>query len=162
MKSSSKLKVAHLRLGRYGERVACRLLRELGLEILLCNYSCKYGEIDIVARDNDQLCFVEVKTRRRLFYGKPADAVGHFKRLKIIKTAKQYLRQLGNPKILYRYDIIELIIPSWQVKYARYWDGAFTDERNPFGDSLPDLVIPNDIPLDLSNPKNWQIFNLDD
>ena len=58
------LRRRHLRHGRYGEDIACRLLEAENLEILCRNYRNRHLELDIVARDdNGTLCFVEVKTR---------------------------------------------------------------------------------------------------
>jgi putative endonuclease len=122
----SQRRAAHLRRGAKGEKLACRLLRELGLDILVRNYTTPRGEIDIVARENDTLCFVEVKTRHNALYGRPADAVGAAKRRNIMRTARQYLRELGNPQILYRYDIIEVVLDR-RLRDIRYWRQAFTE-----------------------------------
>ncbi|MBT4819215.1 MAG: YraN family protein, partial [Lentisphaerae bacterium] len=65
-----------MRLGRRGERIAARLLREVGYDVLARNFRAEAGEIDIVARDGETLCFVEVKTRRRIGKARPAAAVG--------------------------------------------------------------------------------------
>ena len=121
-------RAAHLRLGRRGERLAARLLRELGLEVLVRNYRGPHGEIDIVAREGDVLCFVEVKTRRRAVHSRPADAVGRAKRRNLVRTAHRYLREIGRPDILYRHDIVEIVLEGRRVRDARYWRRAFTDE----------------------------------
>ncbi len=57
-------RAAHLRLGRRGESLACRLLEESGCTILARNWRCAAGELDIVARDGTTLVFAEVKSRR--------------------------------------------------------------------------------------------------
>ena len=51
-------------LGRYGEDLAVRYLRERGMEVLERNWRCEHGEVDVVARDGDCLVICEVKTRR--------------------------------------------------------------------------------------------------
>ncbi len=128
---------AHLRLGKRGERLALRLLQELGMEVLCRNYRCPYGEIDIVAREERMLCFVEVKTRRRLFRARPAAAVGQAKRKRIVRSAKHYLRELGRPPLPYRYDIVELIVNRGRILDARLWRNAFTEEAGGDGDRWP-------------------------
>jgi putative endonuclease len=57
--------------GRVGERLAAQALRERGYRILEQNFRCRYGEIDLVAEDAQDLVFVEVKTRRGDLYGLP-------------------------------------------------------------------------------------------
>lgn len=127
----AKAKQAHLRLGRYGERIARNLLQELGLDILVLNYSGKRGEIDLVAREGDILCFVEVKTRHYTLRSRPGDAVRREKKRRLIRTAHRYLRDIGHPDISYRYDIIEVVFAGARVKDLRYWRGAFTEESVP-------------------------------
>ncbi len=101
---------AHLRLGRRGEQLAARLLRELGLDILCRNYRGPHGELDLVAREGGVLCFVEVKPRRVSSRpGRPGAAVGTAKRRNLVRTAKRYLHRLGHPPIPHRYDIVEIL-----------------------------------------------------
>jgi putative endonuclease len=122
-----RLRAAHLRLGARGERLARTLLKELGLCILTRNYRGRHGEIDIVAREDDVLCFVEVKTRRRPSFGRPADAVGRHKQLAISRTASGYRRDLGSPPILYRFDIVEVVFDRRRLRDVRYWRNAFPE-----------------------------------
>jgi putative endonuclease len=124
------LRAAHLRLGRRGERLAARLLHELGVEVLVRNYRCPAGEIDIVAREGEVLCFVEVKTRRRAVGSRPADAVGRAKRERLIRAAHHYLREIGRPALLYRFDIVELLLAGFRVGQARFWRQAFAEQED--------------------------------
>lgn len=129
------LRAAHLRLGRRGERLACILLRELGLEILTCNYSGPHGEIDIVARDGVMLCFVEVKTRRPSSRSRPLDAVTSRKKWHIVRTAERYLRQIGHPNVAYRYDVIEVVIAGRNLQQIRHLPAVFNSSdarREPY------------------------------
>ena len=72
------------------------------------------GEIDIVCRDKscDTLVFVEVKTRRSLEYGRPADAVNLEKQKLIARGAMAWLRLLGMPQIVFRFDIVEVVVSA--------------------------------------------------
>ena len=119
-------KAAHLRFGARGERLAQRLLVDLGLEVLTTNYAGPHGEIDIVARDGLILCFVEVKSRRRVVRSRPAEAVNAEKKEHIVRTAKRYLRQIGRPSIAYRFDLVELVFSGLTVHEAYYYPGAFS------------------------------------
>jgi len=68
------------------------------------------GEIDIVCRDRDTLVFVEVKTRTREDFGRPIAAVDREKKKRISRGGLNWLRMLDNPDILFRFDVVEVII----------------------------------------------------
>jgi putative endonuclease len=135
----ARSRARHLRTGRRGERLAARLLRELGLDLLMRNYRCRAGEIDLIARDGEVLCFVEVKTRRRAWRYRPADAVGSAKRRHLIRAAHSYLRELGRPPLRYRFDIVEIVLPGRQPTEAYYWKAAFDEEQPARPDSMPQI-----------------------
>src|SRR6184192_267836 len=78
-------------LGRTGERLAAEVLLKQGYRILEQNFRCSYGEIDLVAEDEHDLIFVEVKTRRGNAYGLPEEAVTARKRQKLVQVASYYL-----------------------------------------------------------------------
>lgn len=70
------------------------------------------GEVDIVCRDRscDTLVFVEVKTRRSLDFGAPAEAVTREKEKLIARGALAWLELLGHPDILFRFDVLEILV----------------------------------------------------
>src|SRR6476620_10814860 len=104
-------KSGHLRRGARGEKLACRFLKHSGYKILFRNFrGHSGGEIDIVCRDNDTLVFVEVKTRTREDFGRPLDAVDRNKQKRIARGGLAWLRLLDNPDILFRFDVVEVII----------------------------------------------------
>ncbi len=123
-------KARHLQLGRRGERLAARALREVGLELLARNYRGPSGEIDLVARQGGTLCFVEVKTRRRQGVWSPASAVGHAKRQHIGRTARAYLRAIGRPDVPCRFDIVEVLLDGNRLQAIRHWPHAFGVDRD--------------------------------
>ncbi len=96
----------HLRRGAHGEKLAARFLRSRGYKILYRSG----GEIDIVCRDHDTLVFVEVKTRTREDFGRPFTAVDRQKRKRISRGALNWLRMLDNPDILFRFDVVEVLV----------------------------------------------------
>ena len=103
----------HLELGARGENLACRFLKKNGYKILYRNFKGRTGgEIDIVCRDRDTLVFVEVKTRTREDFGRPLDAVNRDKRNRISRGGLAWLRLLDDPDILFRFDVVEVIIAS--------------------------------------------------
>ena len=73
-------------VGKNGENIACKYLEQIGYKIITRNYRNKYGEIDIIAKENDNYVFVEVKSRNTNKYGNPAEAVN---KSKIEKSRKK-------------------------------------------------------------------------
>ena len=96
-------------LGRNGERQAEKYLKENGYVILERNYATKVGEIDIIAKDNEVLCFCEVKTRSKSTYGEPSEAVNARKIEKYYKVAQQYLSFKDEQDCQCRFDVIEIL-----------------------------------------------------
>ncbi len=78
-------------LGRYGENIACRYLCAQGMRVLARNWRCEVGEIDIVARDGDDLVICEVKTRTSGRYGAPQEAVTATKLRRLQRLAAAWL-----------------------------------------------------------------------
>ncbi len=97
------------RRGLDGEDAACRHLCRSGFNVLVRRYRCRFGEIDLVAREGEALVFVEVKTRRSADFGDPSLAVTPEKQRHISRVALDYLRRLGNPAIPARFDVIEVL-----------------------------------------------------
>jgi putative endonuclease len=127
---------AHLKTGRWGEERAEAFLKRKGLMILGRRYRVtKRDEIDLVARDGEQLVFVEVKTRRSETYGRPADAVDRRKRHVLSRAAVRYLAKLRRP-VYFRFDIVEVVGEPGVEPRIRHIENAFTLDRRydpPFG-----------------------------
>ena len=102
-------------LGRYGEEKAVDFLKNQHCKILDRNFSCKQGEIDIVAQDNKEIVFYEVKTRNSLEYGKPVDAVDNYKQKHIWEAAKYYLYKNNMMNEFVRFDVIEVYLKNDRV-----------------------------------------------
>lgn len=96
-------------IGNYGEELARKHLEESGYAILDKNFKCKTGEIDIIARKNQTITFVEVKSRYNTFYGNPCEAVNYIKKLKIYKTAQFYIIKNSLINYNFRFDVIEIV-----------------------------------------------------
>lgn len=99
-------------LGRWGEQVAVDFLRQRGFEILQQNFQTRMGEIDIIAKDGDTYCFVEVKTRQSLQYGPPSDAVSRSKQRTIIKVALMYMNEHDLDDVDMRFDVVTIDIKN--------------------------------------------------
>ncbi|MEO7235070.1 MAG: YraN family protein [Lapillicoccus sp.] len=97
-------------LGTYGERIAARYLRDVGLEVLDRNWRCPLGEIDLVARDGGCLVVCEVKTRRSTTFGSPVEAVDHRKLARLRRLSASWLaeRRSTPPGLTWRVDTVRV------------------------------------------------------
>ena len=124
-KFTGKTKPEHLRRGELGERAAKKFLQAAGLKFLTANFRSERGEIDLVFRDGDCLCFIEVKTRSSEDWSRPADAVDARKKKLLSQTALDYLRLIKNPKVKFRFDIVEVLLRDGTVVEVRHLPNAF-------------------------------------
>ena len=88
----------NLRKGLRFEDLARRYLVEQGLSLLESNYRCRLGEIDLIMRDADTLCFIEVRFRNSLDYGGASASITPAKQRRIVKAALFYLA--GKPRAM--------------------------------------------------------------
>lgn len=97
------------RLGAFGEDAALRVLTAAGLTVIAARARSRAGELDLVAIDGELVVFVEVKTRRSIAQGRPADAVTPAKQARLARAALAFLqhrRWLDRPC---RFDVVEVI-----------------------------------------------------
>lgn len=99
----------HNDLGKRGEDAACNYLRKQGYTILHRNWMCEKYEIDIIARNDECIVFVEVKTRHSDQWGNPEDAVSKSKIKRIVEAADSYIKQY-DIELDARFDIIGAIV----------------------------------------------------
>lgn len=96
------------KLGRWGEEAAARYLTQLGYEIIERNLRTEHGEIDLIARHDDQLVFVEVKARNSTDFGPPEDAVTPTKQQHLQDAAEAYLQAHPDFSGDWRVDVISV------------------------------------------------------
>ena len=128
---AGKEKPEHLRRGELGELAAKKHLQKLGLKFLTANFRSARGEIDLIFRDADCLCFVEVKTRSSENWSRPAAAVNLERRRRLSQCALDYLRLLKNPPVKIRFDIVEVLLKDAKVCEIRHLPNTFAMAR-PF------------------------------
>ncbi len=112
-------------LGEYGEMLAKHYLIGKGYTILAQNFRCRYGEVDIIVQKDDNIVFVEVKTRRTLSYGTPAEAVDRRKQARYGKIASLYIQNNRLFESSYRFDIVEIYMPSQNTHTINHIENAF-------------------------------------
>lgn len=100
--------LGNVKKGKSGEELAAVYLRDKGYQIIFRNFHSKYGELDIVAKKNNLLVFVEVKTRTQDLFGTPGEAVDNRKQRHMNYVANYFIHQFGFHHIDMRFDVIEV------------------------------------------------------
>ncbi len=106
--TESKTQTHNQRLGRWGEQAARDYLTAMGMEIVASNVRTAYGEIDVLARQGDQLIFCEVKTRRTATFGHPEVAVTPKKQEHMRNAALDYLQTHDIMDSAWRIDVLAI------------------------------------------------------
>ena len=107
-------------IGDSGERDAVLFLRRQGFAILDRNYTFNHGEIDVVAKDGDDLVFVEVKLRRAARFGLPEEGVTPAKQELIRRTAEGYVQEKKLNNVSCRFDVVAINVEKGIKKFVHY------------------------------------------
>lgn len=99
-------------LGKFGERCASLYLRRRGFKIVATNFSCRMGEIDIIASDSEYIAFVEVKLRKNDDFAMAREFVTASKQRRILSTARLWLAEHPLCELQPRFDIVEIYAPK--------------------------------------------------
>ena len=110
-------------IGSEGESAATRYLKRQGYTVVGQNYSCRYGEIDLIARKGPYIVFVEVKTRKDESFAAAREFVTPAKQERVRKTAMLWLQQ-NDVDLQPRFDVIE-IVGQGRRQTIRHMENAF-------------------------------------
>lgn len=99
-------------LGNLGEQIATEYLEKNKYKIIKRNFYCKQGEIDIIAKDKNEIVFIEVKTRTSNNFGKPSESVNVIKQRHMYQTAKYFLYKTNLLEKQIRFDVIEVLVAN--------------------------------------------------
>lgn len=113
----------HNRLGKQGEEEALAFLKKNQFEILETNWRWQKAEVDIIARKDNTLIFIEVKTRSTSFFGEPEEQVT-LKKQQLLSDAADHYINLHNLNLQVRFDIISIIKEKSQLT-IRHIEDAF-------------------------------------
>lgn len=106
-------------VGNIGELIAEKYLKDNGYMILENNYLTLYGEIDIIAKYENKIIFVEVKSRNSNKFGHAMEAVDSKKIEKIYNTSLIYIQDKNLKDIQFRYDVIEVYLNKNYVNHIK-------------------------------------------
>lgn len=96
--------------GNFGENLASEYLEKERYKILVRNFNCFYGEIDIIAAQKSELVFIEVKTRCQGDYGRPIEAINCEKSKHLYNAASYFVHKQNYANANIRFDAIEILI----------------------------------------------------
>ncbi|RJX24075.1 MAG: YraN family protein [Dethiobacter sp.] len=116
------------KLGALGEKIAGEYLQEVeGYRIITRNYTCSFGEIDIVAADKSTIVFVEVRSGSIPFAGFAEESIGFRKQKKLKQLASYYLKEKGLNGCLSRFDVVILLFEreNLVVREIKLFKNAF-------------------------------------
>ena len=110
--------------GRRGEDVAAAFVAALGWRVVVRNFRCRAGEIDVVALDGDTVVFVEVRARASRGFGTPLESVDGRKQAQVGRVARHFLSARGWHERAARFDVVgvRLDVDPPGVEHVR---GAF-------------------------------------
>lgn len=119
-------------IGQYGEEIACEYLKIHDYKILERNYRTRFGEIDIIAKCNDILVFIEVKTKSGIDFGTPAEMVNKKKKLKLERLAKAYLQEqeLSSEEKKFRIDVVSVILEEGEKLEIQHIENAIQKDKS--------------------------------
>ena len=93
-------------LGKHGEEMARRHMENNGYTIVESNYRTGSGEVDLIARSDGVLTFVEVRTRRGAKFGSPEESITPDKRAHLVAVAQEYLAENDLQNVEWRIDVV--------------------------------------------------------
>lgn len=139
---------ATLETGQVGEELGTEFIVLNGGRLVLANFKVPIGrnskgvqvsgEIDVIAFDQDTLCFIEVKTRRSSGFGGPLAAVDLRKQRQIIRTARVYRNIFRVRNVKYRFDVITVLLEKSrepEIEWVKgYWNEAKFRKKTWSGD----------------------------
>lgn len=106
--------------GQQAEQMALDHLNAQGLKLVMRNYSCRLGEIDLIMRDRDHLVIIEVRSRVSMNFGGGVGSVTFAKRQKIIKATSHYMiKNKLFDKFPIRFDVISIDRKSKKITWLK-------------------------------------------
>lgn len=117
---------SNIDIGRKGEDAAVMYLIQRGFKLIGRNIRTEYGEIDIVAENNGNLVFVEVKARRSRKYGFPEEAINSIKQDHMINSALAYIQEKCEVDVNWRIDVIAINLRPGGKHEIEWFKNAIT------------------------------------
>ncbi len=108
-------------LGKWGEDIAEKYLEDNGIRIIQKNYRTRYGEIDLIGKEDKNFVFIEVKTRQSQRFGFPEEAVTNNKLDRIETVVWDYFEEFNINDVDWRIDIVSIIRDTKTDQFQLKW-----------------------------------------
>lgn len=102
-------KISRVRLGQRAEGLALEYLESKGYQLIQQNFRCQLGEIDIIAKDGDCVCFIEIRSRSLKLYGVPEESITPLKQRRLTRVALAYLKSNRLTDVNIRFDVVSIL-----------------------------------------------------
>lgn len=112
--------------GNFGEDMIAAWLTQRSYTVLERNYTTRWGEIDLIAKKDDVIAFIEVKTRKKIYFS-VATVVTRTKQKKIIRTAHHYILAHHLNEKIFRFDVATVTPDENNQYHVDYIENAFTE-----------------------------------
>jgi putative endonuclease len=116
--------------GREAEDLAARFLAERGVEIVARNHAVRTGEVDLVGRDGDVVCFVEVRSRASTAQGGPEETIDRLKARRVVAAATDWAARNGGFERRFRFDVVAVTFGEGAPRIDHF-PGAFDEDGRP-------------------------------
>ena len=126
-------------VGNFGEKAAAGYLARHGFQLVMSNFKAPVGrnrkgvqvtgEIDLIALDDQTICFIEVKTRSSDEFAAPLSAVDVRKQRQITRTARIYRKIFGLHNSRFRYDVISIVLNGTKAPKVEHIKGFWTEQK---------------------------------
>ena len=103
-------------MGSAAEGAAADFLLRRGFKLLARNWTCREGEIDLVMKDGDTICFVEVRSRTKTGTGHPLATITGPKQRQVVRVAMRYLQTFGLEDQPVRFDAVGIVKKDGKIK----------------------------------------------
>lgn len=111
-----------IEVGKQAEKLAMEYLQSRGLKPLATNFTCRYGEIDLIMRERSSLVFIEVRYRKHNRFGSGAESVDFHKQQKLLKSAQYFLQKYKQyNKQPCRFDVVSISNAGHSGQYNIEW-----------------------------------------
>ncbi len=116
--------------GREAEDLAARFLAERGMEIVARNHAIRSGEVDLVCRDGEVVCFVEVRSRSSTAQGGPEETIDRRKARRVVAAATDWAVRNGGLERRFRFDVVAVTFGEGAPRIDHF-PGAFDEDGRP-------------------------------
>ena len=138
-KDSEDNQTTSSKLGEFGENVAAEYLKRKGFRLVVSNFKAPIGrnrkgvqvtgEIDLIAFDENKLCFIEVKTRSSDEFASPFSAIDLRKQRQITRTARVYRKTFNLTNISFRYDAVSVVLNNKKAPNVEHKKGFWNENK---------------------------------